>query len=101
MAKAKTDTHKTQKELIDDAYFAGYSKPAIHKDMLDDATRVDLYKEAIDFTCKGKTVLDLGCGSGVLSGFAVQKGAKEVIGVDNADVKKIMAKKLKEMGVDS
>lgn len=72
--------------MVDDAYFAGYSKPAIHNDMLNDNIRVELYKKAVDFSCKGMVVLDFGCGSGVLSGFAVKGGAKEVIGVDNADV---------------
>jgi ribosomal protein L11 methylase PrmA len=72
--------------LIDEGYFMGYSKAGIHKDMLKDKIRVNLYKEAINFSCKGKTVLDLGCGSGVLCGFAVESGANEVIGIDNADV---------------
>lgn len=34
----------------------------------------------------GKSVLDVGCGTGILSIFASQAGAKNVVGIDNSEI---------------
>jgi len=57
--------------------------------MLKDRVRTEAYRDFIfdnQNLFKGKTVLDVGCGSGILSLFCAQAGAKMVYAVDRSDV---------------
>jgi len=58
--------------------------------MLQDKTRTGSYKKAImehaEECFKDKVVLDVGCGTGILSFFAAQAGAKRVYAVDASDI---------------
>ena len=70
-------------------YFESYSYNAIHESMLKDTIRTDAYRDFIYDNKKlfaGKVVLDVGCGTGILSMFCAKAGAKKVIAVDNSDV---------------
>jgi len=72
-----------------DYYFDSYSHFGIHEEMLKDEVRTMAYKNAIQrnkHLFEGKVVLDVGCGTGVLSMFAASAGAKLVIGVDMSDM---------------
>ena len=71
------------------AYFDSYAKLAIHEEMLGDAVRTQGYRDAIERNAhlfKDKVVLDVGCGSGILSMFAARAGAKRVIAIDASDI---------------
>jgi len=54
-----------------------------HKTLVADRKRVLSYKKAIDKNVKkGDVILDLGCGTGILSFFAARKNAKKIYAVD-------------------
>jgi predicted RNA methylase len=75
--------------MVDAGYFKGYSEPDIHIEMLNDNIRVEQYTKAINEICKGKVVLDLGCGTGVLSVLAIKAGALKVYAVDGASIENV------------
>ena len=57
--------------------------------MLRDKVRTESYKAAIERnpeTFKDKIVLDVGCGTGILSIFAAKAGARHVYAIDAAAV---------------
>lgn len=72
-----------------DYYFNSYSNFYIHEEMLKDKVRTGAYQKAIldnKEIFKDKIVLDIGSGTGILSFFAAQAGAKHVYGIEFADI---------------
>jgi len=82
--------HETKEEEEKDAtskdyYFDSYSHFGIHEEMLKDSIRTRAYMNAIiqnSHLFRDKVVLDVGCGTAILSMFAAKAGARLVIGVD-------------------
>lgn len=73
----------------DEGYFNSYAHFGIHYDMLSDKVRTQSYKDAIfnnKTSIQDKIVLDLGCGTGILSMFAATAGAKKVYALDQSEV---------------
>jgi protein arginine N-methyltransferase 1 len=72
-----------------DLYFDSYSHYYIHEEMIKDKIRTKSYQLAImsnSEVLKDKIVLDIGCGTGILSIFAARAGAKHVYAIDNAEI---------------
>ncbi|KAK1390207.1 Ribosomal L11 methyltransferase, PrmA [Heracleum sosnowskyi] len=74
---------------FDMAYFHSYAHLSIHEEMIKDRLRTETYRSAImqhqDYI-KDKVVVDVGCGTGILSIFCAQAGAKRVYAVDASDI---------------
>ncbi|OQR85805.1 arginine n-methyltransferase [Achlya hypogyna] len=105
IVRAFADDETTPKEAKepdnDTYYFDSYSQVGIHKEMITDKVRTDSYRDAIlnnKELFAGKIVLDVGCGTGILSMFAAQAGAAKVIGIDCSDMGVTAQKIVKDNG---
>lgn len=90
--------NKQEDNSRDNTYFGYYAQLINQQNMLQDAVRTGTYQLGIvqnrtDFT--NKVVLDVGAGSGILSFFAIQAGARKVYAVEASDVA-VFAKQLVE-----
>ncbi|KAF5733646.1 arginine N-methyltransferase family protein [Tripterygium wilfordii] len=73
---------------VNENYFGAYSSFGIHREMISDKVRMDAYGQAIlknPSLLNGAVVMDLGCGTGILSLFAAQAGASRVIAVEASE----------------
>ncbi|KAE8038434.1 hypothetical protein FH972_010945 [Carpinus fangiana] len=69
-------------------YFGAYSSFGIHREMISDKVRTDAYRQAIlknPSLLNNAVVMDVGCGTGILSLFAAQAGASRVIAIDASE----------------
>ena len=83
--EAKQDSVDLAKATSKDYYFDSYSHFCIHEEMLKDEFRIKSYMNSMlqnKHIFKGKAVLDVGCGTGVLSMIAAKAGTSRVYGVE-------------------
>lgn len=64
----------------------GFSSLRVHHAMLRDQVRVMAYRAAINATVRDKTVLEIGCGTGILSVLAAQAGARHVHAIEETKI---------------
>ncbi|MFC1631446.1 50S ribosomal protein L11 methyltransferase [Candidatus Omnitrophota bacterium] len=78
-----------------------YSGLWVHRVMLRDSVRCETFRKAILETVKpGNVVLDVGAGTGILSLFAVQAGAKKVYAVERSNIAEFTRKVLRKNGAE-
>ncbi|THG99108.1 hypothetical protein EW026_g3198 [Hermanssonia centrifuga] len=101
---ASTSTHIGAPLRDDDShYFQSYGENDIHAVMIQDKVRTATYAAFImkhPELFRGATVLDVGCGTGILSLFAARAGAKRVISVDASDIAEKAEKIIKANGFE-
>merc|ERR1712018_1095220 len=102
-AAAAGDSKKTDEMTSKDYYFDSYAHFGIHEEMLKDEVRTLTYRNSMyhnKHLFKGKTVLDVGCGTGILSMFAAKAGAKKVIGIECSSIVEYAQKIVKANNLD-
>jgi type I protein arginine methyltransferase len=68
-----------------ESYSGSYHDVETHKKMLQDVLRTEAYEGALrHFVKSGCSVMDFGCGTGILSIFASKFGAKKVYAIDRS-----------------
>lgn len=87
----------------DTHYFNSYASNDIHQVMIEDTVRTLSYAKFIlsprnAHIFRGKTIMDVGCGSGILSLFCARAGAKEVLAIDASDVAHRAKKNVEDNG---
>lgn len=94
---------KLDKTRQDGLYFDSYSDVTIHEEMIADHVRTNSYRMGIlrnSESIRGKVVLDVGAGTGVLSIFCVQAGAKKVYAVEACAIAEQAAKIVKQNNME-
>lgn len=94
---------KLDKTRQDSLYFDSYSDVTIHEEMIADHVRTNTYRMAIQRnseSIRGKVVLDVGAGTGVLSIFCVQAGAKKVYAVEACSIAEQAVKIVKQNNME-
>merc|ERR1719348_2065596 len=85
----KKDKLAIEEMTSKDYYFDSYAHFGIHEEMLKDEVRTLTYRNAMYHNrhlFKDKIVLDVGCGTGILSMFAAKSGAAKVYGIDMSSI---------------
>lgn len=70
----------------------GFGSVRPHVGMLRDAVRVLSYRSAIERHAPGKRVVEIGCGTGILSLIAARAGARSVVAIEESQISEVAAR---------
>ncbi|NP_001120104.1 protein arginine N-methyltransferase 6 [Xenopus tropicalis] len=102
MAMLKKRKHERTEQ--DCEYFQCYSDVSVHEEMIADTVRTNAYKLALlrnHSSLQGKTVLDVGAGTGILSVFSVQAGAQAVYAVEASSMSQLACQVVKSNDMEN
>ena len=94
---SKTSEANSNSGVEGDGYFDSYARMGIHEEMLTDKVRTGAYEEWTRRAgkagyLKGKRVIDVGAGTGILSIFAAQEGASQVYAIEASSTAQVARK---------
>lgn len=72
---------------VNENYFGSYGSFGVHREMISDKVRTDAYRIALmnnPSLLNQASIMDVGCGTGILSLFAAQSGASKVISIEGS-----------------
>ncbi|KAI0671181.1 S-adenosyl-L-methionine-dependent methyltransferase [Trametes maxima] len=100
-----SSTHAAVPLRDDDShYFQSYAENDIHSVMIQDKVRTATYAKFImsnPEVFRDAIVMDVGCGTGILSLFAARAGAKRVFAIDASDIAEKAAQIVKDNELDN
>lgn len=78
----------------------GFASILSHHHMLQDTVRVLAYRSAIARHSRGCSVVEIGCGTGILSVFAARAGARRVVAIEESEIATVAERMFRANGCD-
>ncbi|HET9228553.1 MAG TPA: 50S ribosomal protein L11 methyltransferase [Thermoanaerobaculia bacterium] len=78
----------------------GFASVISHHHLLQDTVRVMAYQAAIARHSRGCSVVEVGCGSGILSIFAARAGARRVVAIEESEIAALAERMFQANGCD-
>ncbi|RYE92588.1 MAG: class I SAM-dependent methyltransferase, partial [Oxalobacteraceae bacterium] len=89
-----------QPRLTDDSLVLHWERMDFHRSYVADAVRNDCYAAALDRHARGRTVVDVGSGTGILAMLAARAGAAAVTGIEWSSLAETAARAVADNGLD-
>jgi predicted RNA methylase len=73
----------------------------IHEEMIADTVRTEAFRKAIHEMVSRRVVIDVGAGTGILSIYAVEAGAKHVYAIEASNIVKVCRDRIHSRGLQN
>lgn len=89
-----------EEKALDEEYYNSYNDLKVHEVMLRDKPRMDFYQSVLsESRLKGKIVVDVGAGSGILSFWAARSQAVHVFSIEASGLSSMIGKVAEDNGL--